>query len=383
MKGVAMTKRKKKKNNSKEHTQLFHEVLEPMSYFNFTANEMSFILVLWRFTWGLKGMKYKVEAGKSVPWVPALFIYKAGLKKHLPSRIKNRLIEDRVVNQRGNGTFIGFNKRWQQWKRTPRISKAEIARRLGVFPTEFTALLIKDSKEEDNGLPETSTVTSNVNSDSYLKRQQELPETSKVVTSNVNSTDPKHCQQTVSTAPKDKERKGEIKLNVEERIEIFDVFWKLWLSIYELPASHKQSKPDALSEWTKLVNLSGIHPERLVNALKKDKDGKFARLVEEAGMRGDAIPGKYLPGAVKWLRDFPVNHLSDGVDVTEPPLSASEKKELRYWVGAWFNSNELPYGHYRIKESIESLVREGKLTTKEEVIEKIKFFSEKQAKIYN
>lgn len=347
MKGLRVAKRKRKTRAPKEHTQIFHEVLEPVAYFNFTANERSFIDILWRFTWGLKGMKYKVEAGKLMPWVPSLFVYKGGLSKHATSRIKAKLIEDRVINQRAKGKIIGFNKNWNQWKRTPRIPKAEIARRLGVFPKDFTAHLIQDSKEEGNGvdsngnpgltqtatvdsngvdsngnsgLTETATVDSNGNTDSCLKRQKGLTETAKVVDSNGNTSDPKHCQPSASTAPKDKERKGEIILNVEDRIKKFEVFWKNWLSIQDLPPSHKQSKPEALNAFTLLVNVSKIHPARILEGLKFDMENRFPEIRAEARAQGNSNPGQYLPGAVKWLNGFIANHLGGDSSKGEEPI---------------------------------------------------------------
>jgi hypothetical protein len=317
----------KKKKRTDKWTEIFHDVLEPIVYFKLTQYEMRFIMVLWRHTYGMKGMKYKKASGKEMPWEPSLFVYKGGLPKNKVSDIKKKLGEDRIIHIKYNGTVIGYNKHWNQWKRDSYISKAEISRRFMVFPKKFIAHLMKVSEEDKNGYPPEGTVPSTGNKKSTLQREMEYPPEGNGVPSRGNSTAPKHCQPSASTAPKDKEIKGEIKLNIEDRIKIFEVFWKQWLSIYRLPASHKQSKPEALKTWTTLVNLKGIRPERILKALRKDKEWKFANLVQEASMQGQEVPGQYLPGAKKWLEDFEVNHLKDDDDGTEPVIVESQGRE--------------------------------------------------------
>ena len=107
-----MAPKKQKKVTREPHTQLFNEVLEGMAYAKLSPNEWQFIMVLWRLTYGRKNMTHK-ESGKFTTWINAEFHRRTGIARTKISKIKNRLLADKVIIQKKG--MIGFNKHFKKW----------------------------------------------------------------------------------------------------------------------------------------------------------------------------------------------------------------------------------------------------------------------------
>jgi hypothetical protein len=82
----------------------------------------------------------------------------------------------------------------------------------------------------------------------------------------------------------------------------FDEFWSKWKTIEGLTANKKKRHP-ALEQYTLLVNLKGITPQQILDALEQDMKGDFVKTRESAMQQGKE-PGTYLQGAVSWLESM-------------------------------------------------------------------------------
>jgi hypothetical protein len=247
------------------YTQIRNDVLDNLARVNLKKRDYyRFIMVLIRESFGKKNMPGR--NGKYIPWEPKAFVA-YGIRANKLSTLKAELLSMRVIRTFYK-TQIGFNWHFDQWKVEWYLPPVGKPTPTGVKDTTPTGV-------ED-----------------YPQQGKELPPPGKEISSKaVTGTD-------LQTLKKEKKKERVIPVINKN----FDIFWSKWKTIEGLTANKKKRHP-ALEQYTLLVNLKGITPQQILDALEQDMKGDFVKTRESAMQQGKE-PGTYLQGAVSWLESM-------------------------------------------------------------------------------